>query len=148
MSTDLAQLNLLEPQMHTVDGKEYILSKFPAVQGREIITKYPLSGLPKIGDYAVNEETMLKLMGHVAIKLPGGAVRLDNIQIINNHVPSWETLVKLEAKMLEYNVSFFQNGRILTFFEDFAQKAPQWISKILTDCLQRLSNPTSPPSTN
>ena len=51
----------------TIDDKEFMLSKFPAVAGSEIIAKYPLSGLPKLGDYKVNEETMLKINVIVAV---------------------------------------------------------------------------------
>lgn len=146
MSQDLAHLNLLHPQSEIIDGKEYVLSKFPAVQGREIVTKYPVSAIPRLGDYAVNEAVMLKLMSYVAVRLPGGAVRLDNINLINSHVPSFETLIKIEAKMFEYNVSFFQNGGISTLFQDLAQKAPMWISRMLTGFVDRLSQQIKPPS--
>ena len=67
---------MIEPKEITVETQKgekrvYILSKFPAVQGREIIAKYPLSAMPKLGDYAVNEETMLKLMAFVAVPREG-----------------------------------------------------------------------------
>ncbi len=67
---------MIEPKtIAIVDGngkeKDFIISKFPAIQGREIIAKYPTSSLPKIGDYAVSEETMLKLMAFVAVDING-----------------------------------------------------------------------------
>lgn len=133
-------MELLEPKFVTIDDKEFVLSKFPAVAGREIIAKYPLSSVPKLGDYAVNEETMLKLMGYVGIAIdPSRPLRLATIALVNNHVGSWETLAKIEMAMLEYNCSFFRDGRISTLLEDVAQKAPQWISKILTALSARSS---------
>jgi hypothetical protein len=132
---------MIQPKEIEIEGKVYIISKFPAVSGREIIAKYPLSGAPKIGDYKVNEETMLKLMNYVAIPRSGDLLplQLSTRALVDNHVESWEVLAKIEIAMMEYNCSFFQNGRISTFFEGFAQKLPQWITKILTDSLGQLS---------
>jgi len=142
-------MNLKEPKEFLIDGKTYLLSKFDAWTGREIIAKYPLSSLPKLGDYVINEQTMAKLMSYVAVVLENGTeLRLTTKDLINNHIVSWESLVKIEIAMLEYNCSFFQNGRISTFFENFAQKLPQWISKTLTDSLAPLLRKEKPPSTN
>lgn len=136
--------DLLEPkelELELPDGtkKTYILSKFPAIQGREIVCKYPLSGMPKLGDYQVNEETMLKLMAFVAIPHGDGVLRLSTKELVNNHVKSWETLAKLEIAMMEYNCSFFGNGRGSTFLESIAQKAQALISKTLMDLLAQSS---------
>lgn len=141
---------LIEPQEIELEGQTFIISKFPAIQGREIIAGYPLTGLPKIGDYKQNEEIMLKLMSFVAKPLEGRdqPLTLGNRELINNHVKSWEILMKLELRMLEYNCSFFQNGRVSTFFADIAQKAPAWITKMLTGLLVQLSQLAKQPSTN
>lgn len=141
-------IGLLDPKVVTIDSKEFTLSKFPAVAGREIIAKYPTSGMPKIGDYKVNEETMLKLMSYVAVKLGDHEQRLTTIDLVNNHVGNWETLAKIEIAMMEYNCSFFQNGRVSNFLNDAAQKAPAWISKILTDLSERSLQATRPPLNN
>jgi len=130
--------NLLKPKEVTLtdlDGGQhtYIISRLPATVGREIITQYPISAMPKVGDYRVNETVMLKLMAHVAVvKSDGGVLVLSTQALVDNHVPDWETLARLEMAMMEYNVSFFANGRALTFFEGIAQKAQQLISQTLT----------------
>jgi hypothetical protein len=131
-----------EIKITSPDGQEktYILSKFPAIAGREIVAKYPLSGLPKLGDYAVNEETMLKLMAFVGVPdASGNVLPLSTRALVDNHVTDWETLAKLEVGMMEYNCSFFGNGRVSGFFEGIAQKLPTLITQILTDSLQQLS---------
>lgn len=131
-------------------GKEhkYILSKFPAVQGREIIAKYPTSALPKIGDYAVSEEIMLKLMSFVAVDINGQQIRLTTRALVDNHVNSWEMLAKIEMAMMEKNVSFFRDGTASTFFADAVQNILARIIEISTTS----SAPSSPtgelPSTN
>lgn len=140
---------MIEPIEKDIDGKTYILTKFPAVAGREIIALYPMSGLPKIGDYKVNEETMLKLMKYVHVKLQNGqSLALGSRDLIDNHVTSWETLAKIEMAMMEYNCSFFQDGRLSTFLNDTAQKIPAWISKILTAFSAQSSQADKPPLTS
>ena len=137
---------MIEPKEITVETQKgekrvFILSKFPAVQGREIIAKYPLSAMPKLGDYAVNEETMLKLMAFVAVPREGGEpLRLTTQALVDNHVPDWETLARIERAMMEYNVSFFGNGKGSTFLEAITLKAQAFLSKTLMD----LSGQSSP----
>lgn len=140
-----------EIKIKTQDGTEktYIVSKIPAIPAREIITQYPLTAAPKIGDYKMNEQLMLKLMAFVAVPLDNGnPLPLTTQALVNNHVPDWEALARLEAAMIEYNCSFFQNGKISTFFEDFSQKVPQLISRILMDLQAQSSRKEKPPSTN
>jgi len=103
---------LLEQKSVIIDDRTFILSKFPAVAGREIIANYPTSALPKLGDYKINEAMMLKLMCYVGVPKGDTVLRMDSQPMIDNHVGSWETLIKVEAAMIEYNCSFFQNGRV------------------------------------
>lgn len=138
-----------EITIETQDGKSraFVLSKFPAIQGREIIAKYPLSAMPKLGDYEVNEETMLKLMSFVAVpRETGEPLRLTTRALVDNHVGDWETLARVEMAMMEYNCSFFGNGRASTFFEVIAQKAQALISRTLTDLSAQSSPKRSPRS--
>jgi len=137
---------MLQPKEQAIplaDGSEktFVLHKFPAVEGREIVTQYPLSALPKLGDYKVNEEIMLKLLSYVGVpNAEGGpALMLTTRALVNNHVPDFEALMRLEAAMLEYNCSFFGNGKVSTFFEVIVAKCQTLISKTLTDSLQQLS---------
>lgn len=121
--------------------RSFLLSKFPAVQGREIIAKYPTTAIPKIGDYDLNEETMLKLMAFVAVVKDGVPMLLSTKALINNHVGDWETLTKIEMAMMEYNCSFFQNGNLSNFLTGFIQTTMVKISEILTGSLAQ-SSPT------
>lgn len=146
-------MDLLQPKeiiLADQDGKEhtYTLSKFPAVDGREIIAKYPLSALPKLGDYAVSEETMLKLMSYVGVDNGGKILRLSTRALVNNHVPDFETLAKIEMAMMEYNCSFFRDGRISNSLQGFVLKLLESISKTLTPSSAQSSPPAEQPSTN
>lgn len=140
---------LLEPKEIDINGKAFILSKLPAVQAREIISKYPVANMPKLGDYKVSEETMLKLMKYVAVPVEGREpLQLMSIDLINNHVPNWEVLVQLEWWMLEYNCSFFQNGKALNFLDKLKVLAQQNVSEMLTGLLDKSSRAEKQPSTN
>jgi hypothetical protein len=139
---------MLHPKEQSIplgDGTEkvFVLHKFPAVEGREIVTQYPLSALPKLGDYAVNEAIMLKLLSYVGVpnaeNPTAPPLMLSTRALVNNHVPDFEALMRLEAAMLEYNCSFFGNGKVLTFFEAIAAKCQALISRTLTDSLQQFS---------
>lgn len=136
---------LLQPKTETItlqngSTKDFLFSKFPAVAGREIISAYPVSNMPKLGDYGVSEATMLKLMSYVAVPVENGdPLRLTTIELVNNHVPDWEALVAIEMGMLEYNVSFFERGAVPSFIDLLLAKAAPMLSKILTSSLQALS---------
>lgn len=111
---------------------KYIISKFPATVGREIITKYPVANLPKIGEYTVSEEIMLKLMCYVERAYEDRTLALTNKALVDNHVPNWEILVKLELAMIEYNCSFFRNGKGLDFLKRLQSLAVPKIIEMLT----------------
>lgn len=122
-----------------VDYK-YVISKFPAIAGREIIAGYPLTAIPKIGEYKSNEEIMLKLMCYVGVRIDGQAepLALQTRALVDNHVKSWETLMKLEWEMINYNCSFFGNGQTSSFFGYLGQKSLQWITQTLIPSLEPL----------
>lgn len=123
---------MLQPKHIEIDGYKFVISKFDAWSGREIVTQYPLTGLPKLGDYKSNAEIALKLMCFVCADTSGGQVALTNVDLIKNHVPNWEVQLKLEWAMMEYNCTFFQGGRISTFFGDLGQKLPAFAFKMWT----------------
>ncbi|MDL2313393.1 hypothetical protein LJC36_00255 [Desulfovibrio sp. OttesenSCG-928-C14] len=135
-----------EVQIKCLDGSEktFVVSKFPAVAGREIVTQYPLTALPKIGEYKSNEALMLKLMGYVAVpnqNNPDAPIILSTRALVDNHVPDWEALARLELAVMDYNCSFFKNGRASTFFAGLGNKAASKITGILTGLLASLSAP-------
>ncbi len=140
---------LIEPKEIEIEGKTYIISKFPAFEGREICTQYFATAAPKIGDYSKNQEIALKMMAYVAVyDQQGNHVRLMTKEHVNRHISNWENHIKLEGYMMEYNCSFFQNGRISNFFERFAQILKEWDTKIST-VFSALSLPKEkPPSTS
>ena len=102
---------MLEQKEMVFNGKTYILAKFPAVAGRRIVTQYPMSALPKVGDYQTNEDIMLKIMCYVGVKIndTNTIMWLKTQDLVDNHISDWETLMRIEWAAMEYNCSFFQN---------------------------------------
>jgi hypothetical protein len=141
----------IEKEIELPNGstKTFILSKFPAVVGREIISQYPTSAAPKVGNYSLNEELMFKLLAHIGVPVKGkDPIMLKTRALVDNHIPDWETLVKVEWAMMEYNCSFFTNGRVLGILDTILPKVNGLISSILIQFVQQLSAKDSPPSTN
>lgn len=143
-------MSLIDPQELELAGKTYLIGKFTATAGREIIAKYPISNVPKLGSYDVSEEVMLKLMKHVAVVIDGKPepLVLSTRALVDNHVPDWETLAKIEYRTLERNVSFFRDGRASTFFAGIGQLIQQLTTQTLTDLLPQLLKAAEQRSTN
>lgn len=140
--------NFLHPKDVEIGGKTFVLSKFPAVAGREIITQYPLTAIPKVGEYKANEAMMLKLMCYVGVRAGDKVVALTTRELIDNHIPDWETLAQIEVGMIEYNCSFFGDGRASTFFDGIALKVKEFLTQTLTDSLAQSSPAGKQPSAN
>lgn len=135
---------LLYPKDVTVkdiDGNEktFIMSKMPAMDGRELVAKYPVSALPKVGDYQTNVETLLLMMQYVGVKTETGLIRLKTKALIDNHLNDWCMLASLELKMLEYNTNFLKNGKASKLLSSLESEVTAWASKMLTDLLERYS---------
>lgn len=119
----------------------YILSKFPAVEGREILCQWPITSLPKVGDYHANQDVMYKLMSYVGVpQKDKDPLRLTTKELINNHAPDAMVLMAIESHMFKYNFGFFLEEKALTFFERLMQMVDSKISSMLTASLQ----PSSP----
>ena len=135
MTTDVN--GLVKPKPFTtkdMDGNviSVVLSRFPATVAREILCNYPLTALPKIGDYTRNHELMLKLMSYVAVDSNGMAIRLTAAPLVDNHIPDGETLLRIEHAMLEYNSGFFRSGQLSNFFDECLRMVLAKISEMST----------------
>lgn len=132
-------------EVETSEGlkKTFVLSKFPATEGRRIMTQYPISALisnTKIGSYDDQERLMMDLMSYVKVRLDDGReIPLKTKDLINNHCDDWEMLMKIEREMIVYNFSFFQNGKGF----DFMQSLLALVVQSVTETLMGLSDKSS-----
>lgn len=139
-------------ELRTASGveKTFVLHKFGAIAGREIVAKYPIANMPKLGDYDVSVDVMLKNMAHVGVRLEGRdePLMLTTRALIDNHVEDTLTLARLEWAMLEYNFAFFGNGESSLSFEGIIAKLRPLISQMLTASSAQSSPADAPPSAN
>lgn len=126
-------MELLQESQIELSGKVYNLGKFPATVGREILTQYPTSALPKLGDYKINEELMLRLMSYVSVETEKGPLRLSTRALVDNHIGSAEDLMRLEWAMMEKNFAFFANGKASGFLSGLGDQVQALILKTLTN---------------
>ena len=145
-------MDLIQPKEITIRFNEedykFNISKLPATVGREIVAKYPVSNMPKLGDYKVSEETMLKLISYTQRIYEDRVQELTSKALIDNHIPSWEILAQLEAYMLDYNCSFFDIGKVLTSLKELKDLAQPKNIKTLMDSLVQLSQAAEQHSEN
>lgn len=112
----------------TIGDRTYTIRKFKPTEGRRIVAGYPLSALPKLGDYNHNEELMRRLMTYVSVQLPNGTWQaLVTDDLINNHTGSWERLVEIEWEVLKFNCPFLTDGSMLSFTETLQGFATNFI---------------------
>lgn len=150
-------VGLIQPKEIDVDGKVFIISKFPAIAGREILVKYLTSNLtmivPKISDYKMSEDLVLKMMSYVAV--PNGAsppIRLVSQALVDNHVvcsenaEAAENLNEIERELLKYNSRFFLKEMNFNSLSGLIQKILQSIFKTLMDSSVQSLPKEKPPS--
>ena len=147
-------IDLIEPKEITITTqngveKVFVLSKIPYMSGgREICSQFIPSALPKVGEYALNEALSLKMMGFIAAKSQDTLIRLQTRELVNNHVPDFQTGLRLEKEMLEYNFGFFDQAKVQKFLTEVGAKARELIMPTLIQFVQSSLKKDAPPSTN
>jgi len=140
-----------EFKLETEDGvKTYVLHKIPYLAGgREVCTQFIPTGLPKVGDYKRNEELAQIIFSYVDVITEAGTpIRLTTKDLVGNHVPDFQTGVKIEKEMLEFNFGFFDTGKIYASLKSLAQQHQAKILPILMEYLEPLLVKAKPPSKN
>lgn len=134
-----------EVEIKDCDGnvKTFVLSRLPAIPMREVMAKYPVSNIPKLGEYQASQEVMELLLRYVAVRVgeesDSREIQLVNKALINNHVTDGEQLLRIEYAMLQYNTSFFGQGDLSTFLRGLIAKHLPLIIQTVTDSLHASS---------
>lgn len=108
----------IEPKETTIGGKQFMLTKFPAVAGREIFMQYS-RGI-KVSDdgkkfdidgsaMADSENTVIKLLAYAFVKAGENWIRLSTRQLIDSHITEIMDLIELENQMRAHN--FFSSPK-------------------------------------
>lgn len=127
----------LQPKEISITGQDglerkFVISIFTATDGREIVTQYPITAAPKIGDYKTNEALMFKVLGYAAVVTESATLVLSTRALIDNHTGDYETLMRLEYALMEYNCSFLRAGKLSNYLELVGTKFQGLIMEMLT----------------
>lgn len=138
--TEILQKPLLEPKKVEIADKvanktnTFIISKIPAFAAMGLMVQDLPSLVLSInsGNREKIEKFTLETLSYVAVEVDGQKVRLSTKALIDNHCPSFETISLLLAEMIDYNTSFFRDGRSLNFLKRLEALATAKVTEILT----------------
>lgn len=141
---------LLEPKTVEINGYKFIISKMPCTVAQEVIFKLPTGLIPLLSNFSQTEEVAFKMLSYCERVYEDGQpnIKLISKTIIDNHVPDFDTLIKLEQECLQYNYDFFNDGRVLDFLNKGLSHVESRASGMLTDLLDKLLQAGAPLSGN
>ena len=91
----------------------YQISRISAIHFIEILKIYPFdSEIIPVIEY----ETLLSLLKYVSYYDDGKYVVLDDEYKINKYIPDAETLLKIETKLILYNIEFMKTRKICRLY--------------------------------
>ncbi len=130
---------LLEPKSIEINGYKFIISKMPCTVAQEVLLRLPAGLIPLVKNFSQSEEMAFKMLSYCERCYDGQPnVPLISKVVIDNHVPDFDTLIKLEQECVSYNFDFFQNGKVWTFLTKIVSLAESKASGMLTDLLDKL----------
>lgn len=111
----------IEPKETKIGGKTFMLTKFPAVAGREIFMQYS-RGIKVSEDgkkfdidgsaMADSENTVIKLLSYAFVKVGDNWIRLESRALIDSHIKEIMDLIELENQMRAHNFFSSPKGKI------------------------------------
>lgn len=146
MEMEQYQKTLLQPKEVIIEDKvanesnTYVISKIPAFEAMGLMVQ----DLPALvlninsGNREKIEKFTIEVLNYVARKKDGETIRLSTKALIDNHCPSFETISLLLAQMIDYNTSFFRDGKSLSFLKRLEALATAKVTEILTTLSDKL----------
>jgi hypothetical protein len=131
---------LLQTKTVEINGYKFVISKMPCTVAQEVIFKLPTGLIPLISQFSQSEEMAFKMLSYCERVYTDGRANVGLISraLIDNHVPDFDTLIKLEEECLKFNFDFFEQGKVLSFLNKGLSLAESKASGILTDLLDKL----------
>ena len=131
---------LLKPKDVEINGYKFIISQMPCTVAQEVAFKLPPGLIPIMGNFTQAEDMYVKMLSYCErVYDDGRHIKLINKDIIDNHIPDFQTLLMLEREVIEYNYGFFNTEKLLTLLNDLLSRVESRASKILMDLLDKLS---------
>ena len=94
-----------------IEGKKFVIGKFPAKQGLYIMARLPSSMVAVIENFPVYKEVMDEVLTFAGIRGPDGrVVRFETDALFDNHVEDWAIATRLIEAIMEHNRAFLAHG--------------------------------------
>lgn len=140
---------LLQPKEIEIEGSKFIISKMPCTVAQEVLFNLPTGLIPLLSNFSKSEEMAFKMLSYCErVYTDRPNVPLKSKVLIDNHVPDFNTLIKLEQEVLQYNFDFFASERVLNFLNEGLSRVESKASGILTDLLDKLLQVSQQPLNN
>lgn len=123
------------------ESKTFIIHKFFASDGEEILSALPSAAIPKMTDLGKLKESIGVIFKYVGVMVEGrdDPLMLTTKALMDNHVEDVEQKLRILQQIIGYNFSFFQLGGGSTFFESLIKKHLPLIIQTATDSLRQSS---------
>jgi len=123
-----------EYKLIELSSKQYRIDKMDVFDTRRVCMTYPVNLLPKVGEYNQNEEMFRLLMKYVEVNINGNWVKLDNDELIRQHVEPMDCFL-LEKEVVDLTTGFFTSGKLQDFTMDILNLALQNVITTLMESL-------------
>lgn len=131
------RVNLLEPKEVEIDGQKFLISKMPCTVGQKVLVNLPQGFIPIFSEFTKYEQYIYEMLSYCQrVYDDKDNVPLTTKAIIDNHVNSVETLLKLEWHCIEHNYGFFAPERVAPLLNGKLSKYHFNLTEILTVLLQ------------
>lgn len=131
---------LLEPLEITINECKFIISKMPCTVAQEVLINLPQGLIPLLAEFSKYEQYIFKMLSYCErVYDDKEAVPLISKTIIDNNIPDFDTLYKLEWECINYNYDFFKDGRALTFLNEGLSLVKSNLTEILTALSDKFS---------
>jgi len=138
---------MIKPQEIKVvdmDGEEktFVITRFPATVGMEILYKLPTSGMPKIGDFEVLKGVRDDVFKYVYVKVGDTEIPLNTSALINQHLTDGETAYKVMGAMLSYNFESIKKLTSSVSLDSISEKILSTVRNLFQEFYKQSSQKT------
>lgn len=121
-----------------LNAKRYRISELDVFDNLRLCTTYPLNLIPKIGEYKEIEDMFRLLMKYVEVDINGTWVKLDNDELIRQHVPPMACF-ELEKEVIDLTTGFFSSGKLQDYTRDIVDLVLRNVITTLMNSLEQSS---------
>lgn len=107
---EVPPIEALDHKLIEIAAKRYRVKSMDVFDARRVAYEFPITMMPRIGDYAENEKLFRLLMKYVEVEIsPNNWQALTTDELIRQHV-SPKDFARLEREVVDFTTGFFSDG--------------------------------------